>query len=267
MILFPPAKINLGLNILGKREDGYHDIESCMYAIPLRDVLEILPSEEVRFLQTGMPVNGDEADNLVMKAFQLLQSRYAIPNVYIHLQKNIPMGAGLGGGSADATYTLLGLNELFKLNLSIEVLQSLATELGSDCPFFVVNQPQLVKGRGEVLSPINLDLEGYYLKIINPGIHIGTAEAYSNVEYAEVAGSLETILLKSPEYWKNNLINGFEKSVFKKYPQIRELKEQLYAEGALYASMTGSGSTVFGIFKNFPESSDKEPFAFVCCLD
>jgi 4-diphosphocytidyl-2-C-methyl-D-erythritol kinase len=266
MILFPPAKINLGLNILGKREDGYHTIESCMFAIPLRDVLEILPSEKVMFVQTGIPVKGDEADNLVMKAFRLLNSRYAIPNVYIHLQKNIPMGAGLGGGSADATYTLLGLNELFSLGLSTEVLQNLATELGSDCPFFVVDQPQLAKGRGEVLSPINVDLKGYYLKIINPGIHIGTAEAYSNVEFTKGDESLESVLSKSPEDWRNELVNGFEKSVFQKYPMLKGLKEQLYVEGALYASMTGSGSTVFGLFTKEPAYSHKELFESVIRL-
>ena len=267
MILFPPAKINLGLKILGKREDGYHAIESCMYAIPLTDVLEILPSEVFEFKQTGIPVEGNEADNLVVRAWKLLKTEYNIPNVYIHLRKVIPMGAGLGGGSADATYTLLGLNELFSLNLSVQRLQELSSRLGSDCPFFVIDQPQLAEGRGEVLSPIDVDLKGYFIKVVNPGVHIGTAEAYSNVHFSSGGEKLTEILSSAPSSWKDRLNNGFEVSAFKNHPELKKIKDTLYNEGAIYASMTGSGSTVFGIFNDLPRTTETDNFQFISRLD
>ena len=266
MILFPPAKINLGLNILRKREDGYHAIASCMYPIPLCDVLEILPAESFMFKQTGLEIDGADDDNLVVKAWRLLNERYDIPPVYIHLRKNIPMGAGLGGGSADATFTLRGLNALFELNLSVKTLQNLAAELGSDCPFFVVDQPQLAEGRGELLSPIDINLDGYYLKILNPGIHIGTAEAYANVHFSKGEKSLVEILSNAPETWKDQLENGFEPSAFESHPKLKLLKDSLYTEGAIYASMTGSGSTLFGLFSEEPACSNPELFERVLRL-
>ena len=174
MILFPPAKINLGLKVLGKRPDGYHSIETCMIAVPFTDILEILPAERFQFVQTGLKVDGDVNDNLCSKAFHLLQEKYDLKGAYIHLRKNIPMGAGLGGGSADGTFVLRGLNDLFSLGLTNEELRNFAAQLGSDCPFFVEDVPQIAKGRGEELESAEVDLSGYYVKLINPGIHVGT---------------------------------------------------------------------------------------------
>ena len=252
MILFPPAKINLGLNVLKKRSDGYHEIDTCMVTIPVTDVLEILPSENFYFTQTGLTIEGDQSDNLVVKAFNLMKQEYAIGNVYIHLLKNIPMGAGLGGGSADATCTILALNDLFKLGLSNDTMRELAAHLGSDCSFFVENKAQIGQGRGELLSPVEVNLAGLYLKIINPSIHIGTSEAYSNLELNKEFESIrETISIPIIE-WKDRLKNSFELSVFKNHSRIKEIKDSLYAEGAVYVSMTGSGSTVYALYNAEP---------------
>ncbi|NVK65145.1 MAG: 4-(cytidine 5'-diphospho)-2-C-methyl-D-erythritol kinase [Flavobacteriales bacterium] len=252
MLLFPPAKINLGLKVLKKRSDGYHEIETCMVAVPMTDVLEILPSEQFEFKQTGLEVEGDHESNLCVKAFRLFQERFNCPNAFIHLRKQIPMGAGLGGGSADASYVLRGLNELFECEATDDELREMATQLGSDCPFFVSDEPQMGRGTGTDLSPFSLDLNGYYLKVINPGIHIGTKEAYSGIHFSESAWPLHEILQLPISDWKEKLHNDFESHIFEAHPEIGALKEQLYAEGAIYASMTGSGSTVFGIFAEKP---------------
>ena len=253
MLLFPPAKINLGLLVHGKRSDGYHEIESCMIEIPLEDVLEIHDSQEFEFVQTGLTVDGDINDNLCVKAYQLMVENHTIAPVKMHLRKNIPMGAGLGGGSSDAAYVLLGLNRFFDLKLSNEKLRDLAAQLGSDCPFFIEGKPQIAKGRGEVLSQVKVDLSGYFLKIINPGIHVGTAEAYAGVNFSDDSISIEEILSRPISDWKGSLRNDFEQSIFSKYPEIASVKSKLYDEGAVYASMSGSGSTVYGIFSSRPE--------------
>jgi 4-diphosphocytidyl-2-C-methyl-D-erythritol kinase len=252
MILFPPAKINLGLKVLSKRADGYHEIESCMLAIPLTDVLEVLPAADFGFQQSGILVDVPDEHNLCVKAFRLFQERYAIGNVWIHLRKQLPMGAGLGGGSADATYVLLALNRLFETQLTDDTLRSLAAELGSDCPFFVSKSAQIARGRGEILSKLDLNLTGWYLKIINPGIHIGTKEAYDGVHFSTELRPLEALLAEPVEGWKDVIKNDFETSIFEHHPLIASLKSELYAEGAVYASMSGSGSTVFGIFEEKP---------------
>jgi 4-diphosphocytidyl-2-C-methyl-D-erythritol kinase len=249
MILFPPAKINLGLHVLRKREDGYHDLDTCMVPIPLYDVLEILPSEQFEYHQTGLVIPGSADDNLCVKAYNLLKAHYNLPQVYMHLRKEIPMGAGLGGGSADAAYVLTGLNTLFELNLSSSKLEAFAAQLGSDCPFFVKNEAQIARGRGEILSPCALDLKGMYLKIINPGIHVGTKEAYAGVLPNAEGPSVSSLIEAPIESWKNQLKNDFEVSVFSSHSILKEIKEKLYAEGAIYAAMSGSGSTMFGIFK------------------
>ncbi len=248
MILFPPAKINLGLNILRKRTDAYHDIESCMVPIPLFDVLEITPAESFEFIQSGIQITGGSGENLCEKAFQLLSNQFTIPPVRIHLRKQIPIGAGLGGGSADATYTLRALNELFQLNLSSINLKQFSSELGSDCPFFVDEIPQLASGRGEILSPIDIDLEPYFLVLLNPGVHVGTKEAYSGVSVDENTTPISEILQNPIEKWIDILKNDFELSVFQQFPLLMTLKESLYDAGAEYAAMSGSGSSVFGIF-------------------
>jgi 4-diphosphocytidyl-2-C-methyl-D-erythritol kinase len=250
MILFPPAKINLGLNILRKREDGYHDIDTCMVEIPFTDILEVTKSDSFEFLQTGIKINGAGGTNLCEKAYQLMQNECEIGTVRIHLRKQIPVGAGLGGGSADATYTLLALNQLFQLQLSLDKLKKLASELGSDCPFFVKGLPQIAQGRGEILSTVELDLSNIFLVLLNPGIHVGTKEAYDGVSVSEDVISIEEIVQKPIEQWKELLKNDFETSVFQRHPEIEKLKEALYQSGAIYAAMSGSGSSVFGLFTN-----------------
>ena len=253
MILFPPAKINLGLKVLKKRSDGYHEIDTCMLAIPITDVLEIIPSEEFIFKQTGVAIDGDQESNLCVKAFRLFQNRYGIANAYVHLRKQIPMGAGLGGGSADASYVLKGLNTIFDVGLSDDQLRKMASELGSDCPFFISEAVQLGRGRGTDLTEFHLDLSGYYLKVINPEIHVGTQEAYAGITFSDDSSGVEEVLKQPISEWKNLLKNDFEPSIFKRYPLIEELKDQLYTEGAMYAAMSGSGSTLFGIFEKKPE--------------
>ncbi len=248
MILFPPAKVNLGLNVLHKREDGYHEIKSCMAEIPLNDVLEILPSDRFQFQQTGLTIDGDQESNLCVKAFRLIEERYGIGPVYMHLRKMIPMGAGLGGGSADATYVLMGLNEIFDLNLDDAMLESLASELGSDCAFFVKGGVQMSEGRGEVLRPINVDLKGFHLKLVYPSVHIGTGEAYSNVDFNTDVSGYEMLLQND----FSALENCFEPHAFTKFPELDEIKQSLLEEGAFYAAMSGSGSSVFGLFKEKP---------------
>lgn len=252
MILFPPAKINLGLKILFKRPDGYHEIDSVMLPIPMFDVLEILPSDHFEFHQTGLTIDGDQKDNLCVKAYQLLKEAYNLPPVYLHLRKEIPMGAGLGGGSADAAYVLKGLSVLFNLNCSIEELEAFAAKLGSDCPFFIRNEAQVAKGRGELLSSCEVDLSDYFLKIVNPGIHVGTKEAYDGVIFSSSNRSVREVVEGPVDAWKDHLVNDFETSVFAKHPSIAEIKQKLYAEGAVYASMSGSGSTVYGIYRSEP---------------
>jgi 4-diphosphocytidyl-2-C-methyl-D-erythritol kinase len=255
MILFPPAKINLGLKILFKRPDGYHEIDSVMVPIPMFDVLELLPSDNFEFRQTGLTIDGDQSDNLCVRAYHLLKEKYGLPSVYIHLRKEIPMGAGLGGGSADAAFVLKGLNELFNLNCTVEELEALAGQLGSDCPFFIKNVPQVAKARGEILSSCEVNLKGYFLKIVNPGIHVGTKEAYAGVIFCEDVESVKEIVEGPMNRWKDQLVNDFEKSVFAIHPVLGKIKQQLYDEGAVYAAMSGSGSTLYGIFQTKPRNT------------
>jgi 4-diphosphocytidyl-2-C-methyl-D-erythritol kinase len=252
MIFFPPAKINLGLKVLHKRADGYHELDTCMVPVPLHDILEILPAKEFSFHQTGLSFEGANTDNLCIRAYQLLAGDYELPSVYIHLRKIIPMGAGLGGGSSDAAWVLKGLNTLFELGLTNQQLEAYAARLGSDCPFFIADAPQLAGGRGEELRPCEIDLSGYFIKLVNPGLHVSTAEAYSGVHYSESDPSLESILTQPIEAWKGSVINDFERSVCIRYPEIEQIKEQLYSEGAVFALMSGSGSTVYGIYGNEP---------------
>jgi 4-diphosphocytidyl-2-C-methyl-D-erythritol kinase len=253
MILFPPAKINLGLHILFKRNDGYHELETVMTPLPFTDILEILPCKKFEFIQTGLTIPGDSQSNLCVKAYLLMREKYNIPPVYIHLRKIIPMGGGLGGGSSDAAFVLKGINDLFQLNLTTQKLEELAAQLGSDCPFFIQNIPQVAKGRGEILTPIELKLKGYYIKILNLGIHVGTKEAYDGCTFSNNSKTLSDIISQPISTWKNELKNDFENSVFKIHPKLEAAKQALYNDGAIYAAMTGSGSTLFGIFEIKPE--------------
>ncbi len=263
MILFPPAKVNLGLHILFKREDDYHEIETCMIPIPFTDILEITEANEFEFLQTGLAIPGNLDSNLCVKAFQLLKQKFEIPNVRIHLRKQIPMGAGLGGGSSDTAYVLKGLNDIFALNISTSELEEMAAELGSDCPFFIKNVAQIAGGRGERLSKATVDLRGKYLILLNPGIHVGTREAYAGVNPRIPDQSVSELISQPIEQWKNSLVNDFEASVFKNYPLIQNLKEQLIDYGAIYASMSGSGSSVFGIFNEKPKVTSEIMLKYV----
>lgn len=251
MISFPPCKINLGLNIIEKRSDGFHNLETCFYPIPFTDIVEILPSKEVTFVPTGASIPGSTVDNLCLQAYQLLKKDFDLLPVEIHLHKVIPTGAGLGGGSSDAAHTLRLLNTIFSLNLSAQQLQHYAQQLGSDCAFFIEDKPMLGTGRGEILSPVKLTLKGKFLVLVKPSVHVSTAEAYKGIKPYRSSQSIKSIIETIPmQEWKNFLKNDFEESIFKSYPVIREHKENLYAQGAVYAAMSGSGSSVFGIFDN-----------------
>lgn len=253
MILFPPAKINLGLNVLSKRNDGYHELETVMIPIPFTDILEILPSKNFEFHQTGLTIEGELSSNLCVKAYELMKNEFSIPPLYMHLRKIIPMGGGLGGGSADAAFILSGINSMFQLGISNDQLEELAGRLGSDCPFFIQSIPQVAKGRGEILTPIKVDLSGLYLKIINLGIHVGTKEAYAGVQFSTSMKSVTEVVSQPISTWKDDLTNDFEKTVFAIHPILKETKEKMYEDGAVYAAMSGSGSTLFGIFEKEPE--------------
>jgi len=251
MITFPNAKLNLGLNILRKREDGYHDLESLFIPFEgLRDVLEIVPSGEVEMHLYGIGLEGNLMDNLCIKAWNLMHEMHGIPPVAIHLWKGIPSGAGLGGGSADAAFTLAMLNEMFQLRLQTAELAEMAASLGSDCPFFIYNRPMIASGRGEILKPFRgLDLSGYRFEVVKPDVFVSTREAYAGVHPHLPATPLEKVLQSPVEQWKEGLVNDFEESIFPAHPEIAETKRAFYERGAVYAAMSGSGSAVFGMFK------------------
>ena len=265
MIVFPNCKINLGLNIIRKRSDGFHDIETIFYPLTIHDALEITQTEleentqfsifNIQFSTSGLIVEGKVADNLCVRAWQLIKKDFPeLPSVKMHLHKTIPHGAGLGGGSADAAFTLTLLNQKFNLELSTEKLLGYALQLGSDCPFFIVNNPCFATGRGELLEPIVLNLSAYTFVIVNPGIHVNTSEAFSLITPVLPSTSIKKIIQQPVETWRDELKNDFEEIIFSKYSEIKNIKEGLYKAGAVYASMSGSGSTVYGIFEK-----DKEP--------
>ncbi len=254
MLLFPNCKINLGLHISNKREDGFHNLETVFYPVVLRDALEIIPShnteKKIEYSATGIQVDGNEIDNNCIKAYHLLKKDFpGLSPIKMHLHKAIPMGAGLGGGSADGAFTLLLLNNKFKLNLSTPALLNYAAQLGSDCPFFIINSPCYATGRGEILKTIGLDLSSYKIVLVNPGLHINTAWAFAQLALALPPQSIAVTIEQPITTWKTDLQNDFEMPVFEKYPSIKNIKEKLYAAGALYAAMSGSGSTVYGIFE------------------
>jgi 4-diphosphocytidyl-2-C-methyl-D-erythritol kinase len=255
LIAFPNAKINIGLRVTEKRPDGFHNIETCFYPVQWCDALEIVESDRIEFQSTGLPIPGSDAQNLCMKAYHLLKEEYSLPNIKIHLHKAIPIGAGLGGGSSDAAFMLTLLNDCFNLGLSMDRLSFYAEQLGSDCVFYLKNRPSLGTGKGEQLSDIRLDLSNYNLVLVYPDIHVTTAEAYANVT-PMMPGADErlghVLTEKQPEEWKDLVINDFEKSVFIRYPKLAKLKTYLYDHDALYVSMSGSGSVIYGIFNAVP---------------
>lgn len=255
MILYPPAKINLGLNIVSKRPDGYHDLETVFY--PLFDVTDVLDvnivdgaNGTVTLTLDGNKIDGDPEKNLVVKAYRLLAGEYEIPAMSINLTKRIPMQAGMGGGSADAAYTLKAVNELAELGISDDRLEEYALKLGADCPFFVRCQPCFATGVGEKMTPIDFSLEGYEVRYVKDNaISVSTADAFRNIPVAKPERRCDDIVLNEPmERWKELLKNDFETTVFAKYPKLAEIKQKMYDDGAIYAVMTGSGSAVIGIF-------------------
>lgn len=250
MIKFPNAKINLGLNIVNRRPDGYHDIETIFYPIGLKDIVEIVPAKgnESTLTTYGRTINCPVEKNLVMKAFRSLEADYNLPPVDIYLHKNIPDGAGLGGGSADAACTLLILNELFELNITQKDLATRAARLGADCAFFIYNTPMMATGIGDVLSPIDVNLTGFSLLLIKPEVSVPTAEAYSKVTPMKSENDLTLIIQLPLDSWRDKLKNDFEPSVFSSHPELADIKAKIYDLGAIYASMSGSGSSLFGIF-------------------
>jgi 4-diphosphocytidyl-2-C-methyl-D-erythritol kinase len=272
LIVFPNCKINIGLNVAGKRTDGYHNLETIFYPLPLYDVLEVIQhtntGQPCEIFLSGIKIEAKHEDNLCVKAYHLLKKDYPqLQPVKIYLYKTIPAGAGLGGGSADGAFMLGLLNDKFQLHLSQEKLLSYALELGSDCPFFIINKPCFALQRGEVVEPVTLSLSGYKLIIINPGIHINTGWAFSQVGYS--ANNLKKSITAPVEEWRQLISNNFEEPVFKKFPEIAAIKNQLYAFGASYASMTGTGSTVYGIFPGHTAIKEKSfsSYSFVKQFD
>ena len=247
MIVYPNAKINIGLNVLRKRTDGYHEISSIFFPVKeLHDVLEILPSDTFSFTSTGINIPGD--GNICIKAFELLKADFDIANVKIHLHKLIPIGAGLGGGSSDGAFTLKVLNELFELNISNKRFEEYALQLGADCPFFIDNTPKYVCGIGEKMTNIDLNLSSYRIKFNFPDLHISTADAYGGITPKHPKIELLGLINQSMKNWKSTVRNDFEVSAFSKYPELEKIKKELYSDGAIYASMTGSGSVLYGVF-------------------
>ncbi len=254
MVVFPNCKINLGLHITGKRPDGYHELETVFYPVQLRDALEIVHAtteepEDIRFTTSGLSIPGNSASNLCVKAYQLLKKDFPeLPPIQMHLHKVIPMGAGLGGGSSDGAFALKLLNEKFQLQLNQDQLLHYAAQLGSDCPFFILNRPCYGTGRGEILEPIELNLSGHRFVLIHPGIHVSTKWAFEQLTPAKAPRPITEILQQSLSEWKRELVNDFEAPILRAYPEIASIKRALYDDGAVYASMSGSGSTVFGIY-------------------
>jgi 4-diphosphocytidyl-2-C-methyl-D-erythritol kinase len=268
MIVFPNGKINLGLNILSKRTDGFHNLETLFYPLALHDALEIIPAADgiFEFISSGLPIPGETGSNLCSKAFRLMQSAYGLPAVKIHLHKVIPTGAGLGGGSSDGAFTLKLLNDLFETGLEKDRLKTYAITLGSDCAFFLDNQPSFARERGDHLEPVHLNLSGLTLALIIPPVHVSTAEAFAMVTPVQPVRSLKEVLQLPVEQWKDVLVNDFEKPVFVKYPVIGEIKQKLYSKGALFAAMTGSGAAVYGIFNEIHEINESFPGNFITIL-
>lgn len=258
MIVYPNCKINIGLRILNKRNDGYHNIESVFYPVSVSDILEInrispAAENQIQFKSTGITIPGNAEENICVKAYHLINKDYPLPALQVHLHKQIPIGAGLGGGSADAAFFIKALNALEELNLSFGEMHHYAKQIGSDCSFFINNKPALAEQKGDALEPVDLNLKGYHLVIVYPNIHISTALAYSSVVPNREGEKIEELIKMPVNSWKDAIVNAFEAGIVTKFPVVGEVKNKLYALGAAYASMTGSGSAVYGIFADKPE--------------
>jgi 4-diphosphocytidyl-2-C-methyl-D-erythritol kinase len=265
MIVFPNAKINLGLNVTEKRSDGFHNIETVFYPIRLCDILEVVKSgnKVSALFNSGITITDNDNDNLCIRALRRIKKDFILPEVDIFLHKTIPLGAGLGGGSSDAASVLTVLNKMFDLNISEVKLMQYAAELGSDCAFFIKNKPQLAGGRGEIMSDIDINLNGHHFVLIKPNVSVGTAQAYACIKPRQPEICISEIVSKPIKEWKYLLKNDFESTVFEQFPQIKAIKETLYLRGAIYASMSGSGSSVYGIFDRKTDASDFEKDCFV----
>ena len=270
MIVYPNAKINIGLNVVEKRPDGYHNLETVFYPIGLQDILEIqvlekeVPECGYRLKLTGTLLDGSPEDNLVVRAYKLLKREYDLPPVSIGLYKHIPTGAGLGGGSADAAFTVKTLNDRFKLGLTVQQMEDYCAQLGADCPFFIQNKPVFATGIGNVFHPIDLNLQYKQIVLVKPDIFVSTKDAYAKVKIQRPEKQLPELLSQPIETWKDTVVNDFEPSVFSKYPEIAAIKDKMYDLGALYASMSGSGSSVFGIFDDPVDNIDDEFSGMFC---
>jgi 4-diphosphocytidyl-2-C-methyl-D-erythritol kinase len=258
MIVFPNCKINLGLHITAKRTDGYHDIETIFYPVPFTDLLEVIPRDsepDCALEQTGLSVAGTPEQNLCVKAYRLLKKDFpSLPPITIYLHKQIPSGAGLGGGSADGAFMLQLLANRFSLPVTKNDVERYSLALGSDCPFFIENKPVLAIGRGEKMRTIAVDLTGWHLALLLPGLHVSTKEAFDNCMPRTPSIGLEEIIQKPISAWRNELTNQFEETVFLHYPELARYKRSLYEQGAVYASMSGTGSTIFGLFSTAPDA-------------
>lgn len=277
MITFPIAKINLGLNVVEKRPDGYHNLQTVFYPVPIQDVLEVQVMDEAfpssydcDLKVTNINIDGDEQRNLVVRAYQLLKKDFpTLPRIHTHLWKGIPTQAGMGGGSSDCAYMMLLLNRQFQLGLTDDQLIQYAAQLGADCAFFILSQPCYAEGIGEKLNPIEVSLNGYHIVVVRPDIPVSTKEAFSLIHPHYPAQNCRETVMQSVETWRETLVNDFEESVFALHPEIGDIKQQLYDMGATYAAMTGSGSALFGLFKKQPDSlSQAFPgmFTFSCSL-
>ena len=270
MIVYPNAKINIGLNVVEKRPDGYHNLETVFYPIGLQDILEIqeidtdVPACGYRLKVTGTVLDGSPDDNLVVRALKLLKRDFDIPPVSIGLYKHIPTGAGLGGGSADAAFTVKTLNERFKLGMTIQQMEDYCSQLGDDCPIFMQDEPVFATGIGNVFHPVEVNLKYKQLVLVKPDIFVSTKDAYAKVKVQRPKKQLPELLAQPIETWKDTVVNDFEASVFSKYPEIAAIKDQMYDLGAIYASMSGSGSSVFGIFED-PVDNIDEKFSGMFC--
>lgn len=265
MLLYPNAKVNIGLFVTEKRSDGFHNLETVFYPVGLTDILEVNPIEGkvCRFINTGIDIDCREQDNLVMRAYHLLAADYTLPAVQVHLHKIIPFGAGLGGGSSDAAFMLKALNELFELHISGSVLEAYAARLGSDCAFFIRNRPVFAHGKGELLEEISLSLDDYRIVLVKPDCGVSTPEAYAGIKPDPASFNLRNLSILPVNKWKESVVNNFESTVFVHHPEIGTIKDKLYGMGAIWASMTGSGSAVVGIFRIGTDITGEFPGCFV----
>lgn len=268
MITFPHAKINIGLQVTERRPDGYHNLDTVFYPIPIQDALEVVVAEDAdydcRLHISGITIEGEMDNNLVVRAYRLLACDYTLPSVDIYLHKHIPTGAGLGGGSADASFMLRLLNDMFELGIAMEQLESYATKLGADCPFFITSKPVYATGIGNEFHPIELDLSGWYIVVVKPDVFVSTKEAYSTVKPEKPEVTLDEKIVHPITEWRETISNDFEKGIFALHPELAEIKEKLYALGAKYAAMSGSGSALFGLFEAPVEEIEKQFEGYFC---